>query len=132
MTVLNPSEFRYGAISSLGLIIFTTLLKWTGVGSTRYKPTKPDTTNASKFNSTSQLDFVFNPGDFSSINNSQLLEVLELIVLPLQIFVDLLLTWGSVWDSLGFISIFIIAPMTVMLIIIAGVVITLWEAIYPG
>lgn len=132
MSVLSPSEFRYAAISSLGLIIFTTLLKWTGVGQTRFTPGKPDTAPAAETNSTTFLETLYDPGGVGAIDDTIVADFLDIVVLPLQIFVDILLTWASVWDSLGFISIFIIAPMTIMIVIIAGVIITLWEVVYPG
>jgi len=128
MSAIDPRELRYAAISAFGLIIFTTLLKWTGVGQTRFKPLKPNTSNTTAAVNQSNLDAVMDP----SLSTSNPFAVfIDMALTPLQLFIDLLLTWSSVWDSMGFTSIFILVPMTIMLVVVASGVYALIQVALP-
>lgn len=128
MSIISPEEIRYGSISAFGLIIMTTLLKWSGVGSTRYTPMKPDTTNATAIASRSAFETFMDPSISSS---SPFTKVIDLVLTPFQLLLDLLVMWGNVWDAMGFGSIFIIVPMLVMLLILAGIAVKMMEAALP-
>lgn len=129
MSALDPAELRYASISAFGLIIFTTLLKWTGVGNTRYQPAKLGTSNTTSLARKSVLDNFFDPT--LSLGSNGLSTFIDGILTPAQFAVDLLLTWSSVWNTLGFTSIFIIVPMLVMTVIVLSFIINAAEAIIP-
>lgn len=129
MSSISSSEMRYAAISFFGLIIFTTFLKWTGLGKTRYKPLKPDTSNATQLNDSTFLNNLFDPsiGSGSSAINT----LIDVVITPIQLFVDLLLTWSAVWDAMSFTSIFIIVPMFIMLAILVSFIIVVAQTFIP-
>lgn len=116
MSAIDPRELRYVSVSAFGLIIFTTLLKWTGVGSTRYKPTKPNTGNTTSATDKTFLDGLMDP----DLTGSAFGQLIDAALTPLQLIIDFLLTWSSVWDSMGFTSIFILVPMLIMMVVVAG------------
>lgn len=129
MSLLEPEEMRYASISAFGLIVFTTILKWSGVGNTRYTPVKPSTANATKAGNRTVLDSVMDPsltGGSTGIDY-----VIDIVLTPIQIVIDQLLMWSNVWDVMGFGSIFIIVPMMIMLAIIGGVIIKLLSTVLP-
>jgi hypothetical protein len=127
MSILEPQELRYAAISAFGLMIFTTLLKWTGVGSTRYSPVKPSTGNVTDAGQRSTIDQIMNP----SLTESALDPVIDMVLTPLQLVIDQLIMWGNVYDAMGLGSIFIIVPMLIMVVIVVGAIIKIVEAVLP-
>jgi hypothetical protein len=128
MSVLSPEELRYGSISAFGLIIFTTILKWTGVGQTRFQPAKLDTQNATQIDDPTAFETFMDPSITSS---SPFADIIDLVLTPFQFFVDMLLMWSNVYDVMGFASVFIIVPMLIMLVVLAGVAVTMLEAALP-
>lgn len=132
MSILEPEEMRYAAISAFGLIIMTTLLKWSGLGQTRYTPLKPGISNTTQFNQSSTLDSLMEPNLTGGLGSGPLGLILDVVLTPFQIIIDFLLMWSMVWDSMGFMSIFIIVPMFLMAVIVAGAIVKLVAAIIPG
>lgn len=128
MSILTPAEMRYGSISAFGLIIMTAILKWSGVGNTRYTPMKPDTANATALASRSAFETFMDPSITSS---SPFVKVIDLVLTPFQLLVDMVVMWGNVWDAMGWGSIFIIVPMLIMFLILAGIVVKMMEAVLP-
>lgn len=128
MSAIDPRELRYTAIATFGLIIYTTLLKWTGVGQTRYKPAKPNTQNATDAVNEGVISGIMDP---DLTGSAPFDELIDLALTPLQLFIDLLLTWSSVWDSMGFTSIFILVPMMIMLVVVASGLYRLIEVALP-
>jgi hypothetical protein len=128
MSVISPEEMRYSSISAFGLIIFTAILKWSGVGATRFTPAKLDTTETENLGNKSVIETLFDP-DFT--NSTPFNALIDAVLTPLQFAIDLLLTWASVWDTLGFGSVFIIVPMFLMTVIVASAALSLVEAILP-
>lgn len=128
MSALEPEEIRYASISAFGLIILTTLLKWSGIGQTRFTPMKPDTTNATSIGSRSAFETFMDPSITSS---SPFAKLIDVVLTPLQLVVDLLVTWSNVWDVMGIASVFVIVPMFIMLTIVAGVAVKLANTALP-
>lgn len=128
MSAIEPEEMRYAAISTFGLIVFTAILKWSGVGQTRFTPMKPNTVNATSLDSRSAFETFMDP---SITTSSPFAKLIDAVLTPLQIVIDLLVTWANVWDAMGFGAIFIIVPMFIMLTIIAGVAVKLANTALP-
>lgn len=129
MSGFDAAKLRYGSISAFGLIIMTTILKWSGLGQTRYQPTKPNSGNVTAVADKSVLDSLMDPditGGASAIDT-----LIDGALTPVQIIVDLFLTWFNVWDAMGWSSIFIIVPMLIMAAVVISMIINVIETVIP-
>lgn len=128
MSLIEPEELRYGSISMFGLIIMSTLLDWTDLGS-KYEPTKPSTSNVTQVGDRSALDQMMDPdigGGASAIDT-----MIDIILTPIQFPINMLIQWSNVWDAMGMMSVFIIVPMMIMMFILAGILVKVVSMILP-
>lgn len=132
MSLIEPEEIRYASISAFGLIVFTTLLKWSGLGNTRYDPIKPNSGNVTDVGNRSALETLMEPSLTGGPGSGVIDAIIDIVLTPIQIPVDLILMWVNVWDAMGMMSMFIIVPMFVMFVIVAGVAVKLVSVIIPG
>lgn len=126
MSALEPEEIRYASISMFGLIMYTTFLAWIGELQTAnvYSPTQPNTADVEALNQSSTYN-ILEPGSFTgpvAYIQAVLDFGVDLITVPVDILVSLLLTWHNLWNIAGFGSGVVIVPMFVMIVIIIGVV----------
>lgn len=136
---VTDGQLRYVIISIFGLIMYTTLLSWMDLlqSADVYEPPKPNTNNVTALNSSSNISSGLDPesgGVFPAgpVEYAQevLFFVVDIITIPIDIVVTILITWSNVWDVAGFASVFVIAPMLIMIIVIIAALLT-FISIFP-
>lgn len=124
--VMSPSEMKYFLISFIGLLLITSMLTSVGMAEGHYDPPEPQVNDELEDESTYQDT---DSSIWSDTPLGFLDTAINTIANTMSIMVALFNAWGIVLSNAGWASAFIIAPMTIMSLIVANGVLKILSVI---